>query len=322
MTKLLLVSTFRHLFLGLSLAVNDESDWHVLFIDQKQDENENNLFLAVREVGSPFTSVGILSTRQKGESKKDYRKRTFSTLRDCLIELTPSEIITGNDRRLEFQYSMHFCRHKLNLSILGGYLDDGTGSYRNMYEFKKAAKFSDKYIDTPIKKIVYGGWYSRPETLGASSWIDRSYLCFPGIALPAIRGEKSQIAPSNYKSEPLRTIVERYMLLLGEESSFNSIKSVLFVLPHSSIIKELYGSYDALKRVVEGFIGRYPSAYVKYHPRELGDPLDLNGCAKLLQANIPAEMYLSYLNFVTVVGDVSTALMSAKWMQPNCDVYF
>ena len=323
MVKIILVSTFRHLFLGLGLALeNDNDQWHILFIDQRQNENENEIFKAAKSVGLPFSTIEMIPSKLNGQSKAKYRQFAFSWIQRYLEKLRPDEILTGNDRRLEFQYAMFFTRCNINKCVEGSYLDDGTGSYRNMYDFNFRKQFSDKYIDTPVKKIIYGSWYDRPVTLGASKWISKSYLTFPSLAMGEIRRPLVQVPAKIYFSSEMYFILKRYFdyFDVGDFKASDSI--VLFVLPHSSIIDELYGDLHSLKLMVNEIVNRYDEVYVKYHPRELGDPLGIKSTVKLVPSNIPVEFLLAFFRFEMIIGDVSTALMSARWLQPNCDVRY
>jgi hypothetical protein len=323
MKKLILVSTFRHLFLGLNLAIIDtDSEYHVLFIDQKLNEDVNTIFKVAKSILKPFSSIAMLPVKQGTKSKKAHRKTIFNTLELYLNELTPDEIITGNDRRLEFQFSMKYCRSNINPNVLGSYIDDGTGSYRNMYSFNKLSKYTDKFIDTPLKKLVYGQWYTRPETLGASHWVSKCYLTFPELALNEIKMKAVKLDAEIYTSFEGQRILDAYMNGLNCMQLSKGAPSVLFVLPHSSIIDQLYGDKENLIDKLAEIIKEYPNAFVKYHPREVGDPLYLKEKVNMLPAEVPAELFLAFFRFDRVLGDVSTALMSARWLQPSCKVEY
>jgi hypothetical protein len=54
----------------------------------------------------------------------------------------------------------------------------------------------------------------------------------------------------------------------------------------------------------------------------MGDPLYLKEKVNMLPAEVPAELFLGFFKFDRVLGDVSTALMPAKWLQPSCKVEY
>jgi hypothetical protein len=323
--KLILVSTFRHYFMSVGLAFNDpNSNYHLVFIDQALPAKSNSVYLAACELGYPFHSVLHLPSRAEGESKSKVRSLGFSQLQNILSDILPVEIITGNDRRVEFQYSMNFMMEELGASVEGSFLDDGTGSYISFQNSKLIRYLSDKYLDTPLKKLVYGKWYCRPEVFGASKWVDNCYLAHPEVASAPLKKKKLfELKQDYYRSEIASEYFKNLSKCLNAADVTANLKdSVLFVLPHSSIIKEVYGSFDALGLLLSKLAQKYPNVFFKYHPREQGDPLNLSVLGQALTSAIPAELYYVTNSFDLIVGDVSTALMAAKWLNPDSDVRY
>lgn len=325
--KLILVSTFRHFYMSIGLALNEPNTrFYLIFIDQVKDGIENKVFTAAKSIGAPFSGVECLPVKSAARKKSAVRSLGFARLREVLIELKPNEIITGNDRRLEFQYAMHFCRSHLSLPIKGAFIDDGTGSYISFQNSKLFRNLSDKYIDTPLKKITYGRWYKRPEVFGASSWVDTCYLAHPNLIPVSISDKKIiELKREFYTSCNAREYFERFSTELDDVTFPSEANAgVLFVLPHSSMINGMYGSIDNLKNTLLKVASKYSDSkiYFKYHPRELGDPLSLETIGCSLTSAIPAELYYSMYDFDLIIGDVSTALMAAKWLIPEADVRY
>ncbi len=323
--KLLLVSTFRHYFIGLGLALSDKSHaYHLVFIDQKYDDERNPIYLAALEMVEPFSSVECMPVRSIGLRKSKVRSMGFDRLKTIIGELKPVEIATGNDRRLEFQYAMYVAKKLDRLDVAGAFLDDGTGSYISFQKLKFTKYLSDKWIDTPIKKVVYGHWYTRPLTFGESHWVDICYLAHPLLVENTLRNKKCiEIEASFYRTVRAQNILRKLIGILCLESQ-PKIKgrSVLLTLPHSSIITDIYGSLEGVKEMILAVTASYENVCIKYHPRETGDPFNLSGKFIMLPAEIPVEIFFSVMNFDQVIGDVSTALMSAKWLLPKCEVSF
>lgn len=324
--KLILVSTFRHFYMSIGLALNSPGiRFYLMFIDQVNDGCQNKVFTAAKAIGAPFFAVDCLPAKSAGQKKSEVRSLGFAQLREVLAEIKPNEIITGNDRRLEFQYAMHFCRSHLKLSVKGAFIDDGTGSYIS-FQNNLLRKLTDKYIDSALKKIAYGNWYRRPEVFGASSWVDICYLAHPELIPSSIAHNKIiELKCNYYTSFEAKEYFERFSRLLDEVVFPDKAEAgVLFVLPHSSMIDAMYGSTGKLKTILLKVATTYPNSkvYFKYHPRELGDPLSLEEIGYPLTSAIPAELYYSVFDFDLIVGDVSTALMAAKWLMPEADVRY
>lgn len=323
--KLILVSTFRHFYMSLGLAFSNPSiSFHLVFIDQNRVPAENKVFTAASILGFPFASIDCLPVKLECESKIVARHKGFKRLGEILLAIKPTEIITGNDRRIEFQYSMNFLSKVLNTPVVGAFIDDGTGSYISFQRNSKIRYFTDKYIDTPIKKILYGCWYSRPEVFGGSAWVDVCYLAHPELSPRALIDKKHvDLKREYYIGEIAKKYFSDFSCLLDGVVIPKLSGGVLFILPHTSMIKTMYGSNDKLKRILISAASKYScNIYYKYHPRELGDPLSLSGLGTQLTSSIPAELYFSIMNFDLIIGDVSTALMAAKWLLPNADVRY
>lgn len=321
--KILLASTFRHYFLGMSLAFkNNNIDYHVIFIDQVHTGKKNPLLQFATANPQPFKSVTSLPIREAGLNKRRYRLKCFSKLKDAIQLLQPTEICTGNDRRLEFQYAIQLAK-KQDPKTIGSYIEDGTGTYIQQKEHDLGKYLSDRYIDTPLKKIVYGLWFSHPKLLGASHWIDKSYLTFPSIAPKEIRDIPfEQLESSHYKSKHALRILHQLSKSLGFEQSNKNQAITLFTLPHHSVIEKMYGSIEQFKAVIINLLEKHKNIYVKYHPRDLNDPYELKPHCTILPTAVPAELFFATLNISHVIGDISTAMMSAKWIKPTCEVNY
>jgi len=323
--KLLMVVTFRHYFIGLGLALQDKaSNYHLVFINQKYNDNRNPIYQASLRLSAPFSSVSCLPLNVSGlVDKLRNRKRIFSILERMIDELKPIEIATGNDRRIEYQYAMHYARNKLGVKVVGGYLDNGIGSYINFQKLEFGKFLARKWLDVPLKKIVYGRWYTRMQRYGGSDWTDVCYLTHPQYAPSRLlRKECRKVNLEVYKNDSAHVINQLLLLLgLGGQTLDNN-QSILLVLPKAPVMKIIYGSIESAERIVKKMCEQYKNVYVKYHPADLGDVLQFNGQAVILPSQLPVELLFLGMSFCKVVGDGSTAILSAKWMLPDADVGF
>ena len=324
--KILMVTTFRHYFIGLGLALNDRAcNYHLIFINQHFDDERNPIYQASLSLLEPFASVSCLPIRVSGlMNKKKMRKEAFGMLRAKIAELKPVEIATGNDRRLEFQYAMYFARRILKLTVKGGFLDNGNGSYIS-YESLNLRKYLVRlWVDVPIKKLIYGSWFTKGVLYGDSHWIDTCYLCHPFQA-PKKLNEKEivEVKVDNYKGPYPEDNLNKLVALLGLDSQDGERgRSILITLPRIKMIADIYGSVERAKEMFDEVCEGYQDIYIKYHPADLGDVLDMSEKAKVITPALPVEVLFSVMRFDCVVGDVSTAIMAAKWMLPESDVYF
>lgn len=323
--KLLMVATFRHFFIGLGLAMTDKSSsYHLIFINQKFNDNRNPIFQAVSRLVKPFSSVICLPLNVSGTfNKYRNRKLIFKVLRDIVGQLKPVEIATGNDRRIEYQYAMHIAKNKLKLNVKGAYLDNGIGSYINFHKLEFGKYLARRWLDVPLKKIVYGNWYTRMQRYGGSDWTDICYLTHPKYA-PSRLAKKDcrKIEMDIYKNDKENIILNLLKELGLTHANLDASESILLVLPKKPVMELIYGSIENAELLIKGICEGYNNIYVKYHPADLGDVLNLSEQATLLPSQIPVELLFINMSFNRVLGDGSTAILSAKWMLPQSDVGF
>jgi hypothetical protein len=321
--KLILVSTFRHYFLGISIALQDKKhNYHVLFIDQKYDDKRNLFLQAAKKCVTPFKSVSSLPTQKALGSKRQTRLASFTILKVTLENLRPVEIFTGNDRRLEFQYAIQYAKKNLSKNTIGSYIDDGTGSYIDVKTIHPVKYAVDRYLDTLVKKLAYGNWYKHPKRLGQGPWVERSYLTTPELMVDHKSLTYIHIPAENYKTTEGTSAIKALVQELGFKLPALKPGTTLLVLPHTSLIKDMYGSIGNFKNQLSQLLKNENNILVKYHPRDLDDPYSLKSIATLLPTTVPAEVYLASLEINRVIGDISTALMAAKWLNPSCQVEY
>lgn len=323
--KILFVATFRHYFIGLGLAMNDiSSNYHLIFINQKFDDERNPILNASVQVQLPFKTVRCFPLNASGALKKyKTRQNIFEKIRALVQELKPVEISTGNDRRIEYQYAMHIAREKMRLTVKGGYLDNGTGSYISFQKLEYGKYLARKWIDVPVKKLVYGSWFTRMQRFGGSDWTDKCYLTHPSLAPKRLMNKECVSVDVDWYKNDSENIIRRLtsILGLGDVTDING-ESILLVLPRSTFVVQIYGSLGVAEKTIKEICSEFKNIYVKYHPADLDDFLGLSSMAVILPAQIPVELLYLVYGFSRVIGDTSTAILSAKWMLPNADVSY
>lgn len=317
MIVLHLVSTPLHFFIASNIAISRACDeHHLVIIDQINIEN-NFILKAENKWGlSPFQSVEIFQGRIKNNIEKwKSRKRIFDALKNKILSLEPDEISTGNDRRVEFQFCMHVAQ-KRKKTTFGSYLDEGMYTYLGRGDSKW---FFDRYIDNFFKKLFYGFWWQSPKTIGESSWVKRIYAAFPGLVVESIKNkELIQIDPAVFRQNAISNLSEQ--ILQSHNIDVEKIKSIdmIILIPHESI----YMKYATFKNKILDLIGRNQNLNiaVKYHPRDTKK--DRLALLSLPSVSYIPEMFnfesmLPQLEKATIVGDVSSVLLTARWLRPD-----
>lgn len=316
-----LTSTPLHLFLSAAIASQRQDKKNILiFIDQAETES-NFYFKQVKQwQSSPFQDVYIFPGRIKGFlEKRRSRLETFNALDTLISKYQPSQIYTGNDRRIEFQYSMQ--KSIEYGGAAGNYIDEGTFTYLGR---PPSLGMQDMLIDSFIKKLVYGFWWQNPPTIGGSSWISNVYAAFPSLVHPFLK-KKNLIELSSkwLQSDSLNSFSSQ--LLATKDIQADSIQSIdiLIALPHESIIAQNDRYKDSLISLIAQLKHQGKNVAVKYHPRDIKpDALGLKqiGCQLIpKQVNFEALLLIFPKNR-TVIGDFSSVLLNARWLRPDLRV--
>jgi len=316
---LFLVSTPLNLFIASGIAVQraDTMNAHLVFIDQGSITGNPYITATQDWPQSPFASVTVLpaKTRRLGD-KLNTRRATFLQLETLIHQLTPAQIYTGNDRRIEFQFVMHVAT-RLNRNVTGAYLDDGTFTYVGRTD----KGVQDTVFDNLMKKLVYGRWWRQPETVGGSTWISEAYVAFPALAHPLIqRKVLHSLDTECFRSPAILALSEKLLAQFALDRGVLQRLDILFTLPHDSLIQH-QGDYNRmLAGAIENLHNKGLRVGVKYHPRH--DPInDLNlktlDNIQVLPQRLGFEAILPLLGNTTIIGDVSTTLLSSKWLRPD-----
>jgi len=315
-------TTPRHLLSAIAIASQYESeDHHVILFDQ---DTNKHLYLAVvseyLKQSKLFGFSAIFYKPNKGGIKKwQHRKTIFQQIDSYLIRYKPKKILVGNDRRMEFQYIV---RH-LNNSVEVTYVDEGTATYVNGLGINKITEYIDRVFDAKLKKLVYGAWYSHTSMLGGSRWIDNSIVCFPDLANRAIKKKAIKLfEPSWFRHKNIKEFLNFYAERLDlDVLKIASIQTV-FILPHPMFLGASDFDRAAYKCKMQDEIKKGNIVGVKYHPRQCGDPLSLLGMGLIeIPRELPLELFLPLMTIKEAWGDVSSAVMSVKWLCPDANVY-
>jgi len=303
-------------------AFGEQQISQIVLIDQKTRE-DNIYFNALNDwPESPFEILDLTLGKAKGRHKMAERKQSFAKIAGIVKEFKPKVIAVGSDRRVEFQYAMHI--GQLSHAVIEGwYLDDGLYSYAGRpYKWFKDA------INSLLKKVSYGFWWQEPKTVGASDWISEAWLFQPEFAVTPLQTKQCQlIEPEWFMSHQVKQLSK--LILSGYQVNDSILQNlqtvgVFLLIPHPNNIKKMSGYEQRLFEFLTFLKQQRIPVAVKYHPRtEQADPLKLvtEYNALLLPSGLAFEFILPFLKWQShVVGDVGTALLTAKWLRPDLQV--
>ena len=315
-------STILHLYAAASIAARRQNETaHLIFIDQPEDKEFPLYSIAQQWSSSPFASVKLLPGRFKGLlNKLKKRKQLFRNIENIIIDLKPSNIFVGNDRRIEFQFSMHITEI-LGLNTQGHYMDEGTFTYVGR---KASSSFSDAVVDNYLKKLIYGLWWKNPLTVGESDWISTVHVAFPGLIDQRLK--KKMVEPLNnnaFTSNAMMQLSTDILTFYAFDSAKLEHLDALFTLPHESLFTSNSSYRDQILVQIKDLKDQGLQVAAKYHPRNSHpDVLDLVAAGvELIPAGISFEAILPLLPKKThIIGDLSSTLLIARWLRPELEV--
>lgn len=315
-------STILHLYAAASIAAGRQNEIaHLIFIDQPEDK-EFPLYSTVQQwSSSPFERVRLLPGRFKGiVNKLKKRKQLFNTLEEIVLDLKPSNIFVGNDRRIEFQFSMHIAE-TLGLKTKGHYMDEGTFTYVGR---KASSSFSDAVVDNWLKKLSYGLWWKNPLTVGESEWVEEVHVAFPDLIDSRLTNKViTQLDHTAFTSVAMMQLSTEILAFYKFNADDLANLDALFTLPHESLFTNNSGYRNQILEQVTDLKNRGLQVAVKYHPRNNGpDALNLQSAGvKLIPSGISFEAILPLLPKKThIIGDLSSTLLIARWLRPELEV--
>lgn len=317
------ISSPLHLLIASNLAAQVPDANGVAIIISKNATQASHYKNALLTVQNIFKDQILLDYPNKQDSMgkrfRLYRKRR-AILKGMFANAENKNIYTGNDRRHEFQYAMYISS-KNCAETQGIYMDDGAVSYLG---HKSLNRIAHNYIDPLLHYILYGPWWRHAKTTGASSWISKLYLAFPGLAHGLLKPKpKEAINSEGFRSNAVLDLTRQLLELLSVNVDEIKAVSVLFVLPAEADFRK---NLDTILTCYRDVSARFSPAgiAIKAHPRSTNDQQikELFQGSHIINKLVGMEMLVPHLKCsAIVIGDVSSALLTTKWLGPHLTVY-
>lgn len=317
------VSTPFNLFNAIAAAVSECEGMQrtLLYIDQPVGSRDIYADALDTWSQSPFDEVHHFATKSSRKQLQfRLRKQALATIGTIIGKHNnPARVYTGNDRRLEFLYGRH-CALKRNPAVRCIYLDDGVMTYvaRTMHWPQ------DSIFEKLLKRLLYGAWYDRERIVAGSRFIDEGIVAFPEFAHRKL-AEKPlrKTASAVFVSDEVKNL----SLLLAERLHLDTAAlpqlKMIQILPHDRELRKYRTYYLRIAGIIRQLATAGISAGVKYHPHQTDDPLGFGAIPSVtvLPPDLAFEAMLPLLDTCTTVcGDVSTVLLTAKWLRPDLRV--
>ena len=170
MNKVLIASTNLHLIDSLIIKNQFNDNFHLVFIGKKNIFYEN--------IKKEFKSYLYL---EENKSKKiPLRIENSKKLLNFIKNLNPSEIIVGNDRKIETSILI-----KNYTNTIYSYMDDGLHSYI----LEKQHPFKYTFLEKILKQFIYKNKLVLPKFIGCGEYIKNAYLFKPEFANSCLKNK-------------------------------------------------------------------------------------------------------------------------------------
>lgn len=303
-------STPYHILTCCSIAHENGSKAHL--ICAPSFKNSSSFFSAFREwKENPFEEITRLTSTYDRSLPRRWamRSRQSITTRRLARKHSPERVYVTNDPSPVEQALLEYSPE----SATRVYVEDGTAAYTSR---KIPTKPTWKQI---AGKLIYGSWWQPINVYGTSHWIDKIAVTHPEHVRSELREyPKRRITPDYLINMDSNWIKKYFSRLHYDTTELNNIKTI--VVPPVSTIKSPKEAKEFRHQLSEET--DLSRAAVKYHPRETKDDyLDIRDKGVILPQSLPVELlYIAMEEVTTVIGSISTSLLSAKWMDDNLRV--
>ncbi len=311
-THFYFASTPLHILCFSAVALSFPQKNHVLLLIDQANTVENPYFIALQHWdNSPFSEVFMFGGQNKKiRNRVKSRKRIFTQIHQLADTYKPTQLFTGSDKRLEFQYCA-----SLDLNTHNIYIDEGTYTY---IPPSRGKQLNHTLFDTPAKKIAYGNWYKNTPFTAGSSWIDEIWAAFPNATHSGLQEKMIKPFDAKLLDHPsLKAFASSLIAPTG--FTLQSLKgiNIIFSLPHESLLTQS----THWPKIFNDLNKRGLIFAAKYHPRDKQqDSLAVHRYknATLIPQTIFFEALLPAIEpNCIIVGDISSILLNTKWLKPK-----
>lgn len=310
-----------HIFLASMIAMEKSQDENILWA--VTDFNAEQMIIALNK-SKVFSKCIVLPGLYKQKKHRNGLRKKNAKQISRLIENEQEVqyLFLGTDTRIEGQTAAYKAKRiASNVNVI--VMEDGGDFYNS--EVPPDNKSLWKQLHS---KLVFGKWYEDVKTAGLYSKTDELKMIFPQLARKEILHKKRTAIFGHYCfSSIYQEFVQQYWSLFEQEKHDILKADGILMIAYSGYGKQ-HDQYPIfIKKICESASLANLKLIVKYHPREE----DVDYChlktlpnVILTAEQIPAEfMYaLKSPNLKFIIGDISSALMTAKWLlKDQIEVY-
>ncbi len=319
-TTLFLPYTQYHMLLNYAIAAKNGCDNHNIMILTSNTQSK----IQCQKILSSFfpdikMCVYMLDATDKVNNLKmiPIKKRNMRTI-DEILNVNPpvSKFYYSCERHLYTAYLLHLLK---NSAAELHFVEDGIITYTEK-EWIAKKNFFEKLGD----RLIYGAWHDSGDVQGQMAG---------GSVSEFAEALSPQYLPDNFgamqKNRIDNTAILKKLRFENIPTELNKLVSrninVIIALDSNTYCNDEY--IGLMRSYVEKAIAKDLNVAIKKHPddtenKELSKKLSISGNVTELPAYLPIEIYylLFHRTLKNVVGSLSTAMITAKWLLPKVEV--
>lgn len=319
-SALLLASTPLHSFWALGLACGPlkHLDCSLALIDQA-DEARDFVAEAVEHLGHPvfsrierFPRIG-----KRPLDKLQGARKVMRAVSTLSAGLRPDYILVGNDRRAEFHAALRAAP-----GAVGGYMDDGMFSYRPMRATPRSRAGS--WVGDRFRHLVYGVPAEQPDSVGASAAVSEAWVMLPQSVHAGLASKKLHaMSPKWFRDPQLQSVCREAVTRAGLEAAAVQRIQLLLVLPHESLLRSHPELLQRISTLAHAAARQGRCVAFKRHPKSSSRAIGFLPTDSIeIPRRLPVELLAPLLSGCTVVGGMTSALLSLRCLGTEIDVRF
>jgi hypothetical protein len=275
----------------------------------------------------PYDSVsvcgGTFGVTSRVRRQFHYR-RALPEIQARAKTVAPQEIWVGNDARPESQAAFRAAGTSGQRAV-GVYIEDGLTAYAD------SVKRPLTLLEAAAGRLLFGQDWSGIAVLGTSGRMSRGMFIFPALVRRELRRlEQVEIPRQAVLDASMQQLAARLIERSGADVARLRRVDAIVAVSHSSVASRSSGYQPGLISFIRQLTANGCTVGVKYHPRQA--EADYLGLAQQPEVVVlPQGLALEYLYVFRgsrggdrdthpirfVVGDVSTILLTARWLAPE-----
>lgn len=317
---LFVAGTTYHVFLACGLAANQPAGTRRHLIVHADFEDCDVLTTAIARMASPlFEDVTILP-RSEGLPDPLWRLRVIqNNLRTSWAAHRQQYdwIYIFNEYRPVHQAAVYWGKRRHRGAVAYA-TEDGASDYKSQPLFERLS-----LADRTFRALFYGWWYRNVRWRGTSPWVDRHLLTHADLVTdPPHDRPVEQLPLSPFQGAAMRMLATAYLAERGlSKVDVAGLDGVVFLTRSERVADPpAYGA--VLRDLIDRAAAERVSLAVKYHPGEKRrDPFGFadDGSVVTLPGGLASEFLFVHpaCRLRYVVGDLSTTLLTCRWLRPE-----